>query len=62
MEQPKDSVKDGGVTYSFTARDYKPGDLNLHPEMETYVDPETGKVSTFSKESLENLLRAINGT
>ena len=61
MEQPKYSVEIGGINFTFTAREFKPGDVDMHVERETYTDPETGEVFTFSKESMENLLSAING-
>jgi len=61
MEPKNESVEIAGVKFTFTAGDFKPGDVNLHVEMVTSIDTETGEVAIFSKKAEESILAMING-
>jgi len=61
MEPTIESVEIAGVKFTFTAREFKPGDVDLHVEMVTYIDPETGELAIISKKAEESILAMING-
>ena len=61
MEPINESVEIAGVNFTFTARDFKPGDVDLHVETVTSIDPETREIAIFSKKAEEAFIAMING-